>query len=64
MTRFLSLLVAFVHANAILAKAILPRWDDMATKHEWQVVPRGWISQGAAPAEHQMVGHCSTTPSD
>jgi tripeptidyl-peptidase-1 len=42
-------------ALASAASALVPRWDDLAVKHAWAEVPRGWIEQGPAPPEHKMV---------
>jgi tripeptidyl-peptidase-1 len=47
-------LVALVLASAALGK-LAGRWDDMAVKHAWAEVPRGWVSQGPAPPDHKMV---------
>jgi tripeptidyl-peptidase-1 len=51
----LSFAVLLAFAHAAISKPLAARWNDMAVKHAWEVVPNGWISQGAAPADHKMV---------
>jgi hypothetical protein len=42
-------------AHAAVSSPLAAQWSDMSVKHAWEVVPSGWISQGAAPAEQKMV---------
>ncbi|KAF8267951.1 subtilisin-like protein [Lactarius quietus] len=32
------------------AKPLLPRWDDMHTKHSWKTVPKNWERLGSPPS--------------
>jgi hypothetical protein len=32
-----------------LAKILSPRWNDMHTRHSWNIVPRNWECLGAPP---------------
>lgn len=46
----LTVVVAFVHLCA--AKSLSSRWDDIAEKHSWSEIPRGWQFVSPAPADY------------
>ncbi|KAH9179049.1 subtilisin-like protein [Lactarius sanguifluus] len=34
----------------VLAKRLSPPWDDMHTKHSWNVIPKNWMALGRPPS--------------
>jgi len=41
-------------AHLALATPLLRRWDDVAEKHSWVEIPRGWEYEAPAPAEYKF----------
>lgn len=41
-------------AHLAFAKPLLRRWDDVAEKHAWVEIPRGWEYHSPAPADHKF----------
>lgn len=47
-TSFLAIAVA----QLVSAKPLSKRWDDVAEKHAWAEIPRGWQHKAPAPADY------------
>ncbi|RDB15869.1 putative tripeptidyl-peptidase SED2 [Hypsizygus marmoreus] len=47
-----ALIVGFVHLCA--SKPLQRRWDDLAEKHSWAEIPRGWAYISPAPADYKF----------
>lgn len=39
-------------SNLSLSKPLAKRWDDLAEKHSWVEIPRGWEYLSPAPADY------------
>lgn len=48
---FWSTTVVLALAHLSLAKPLSERWEDLAEKHSWVDIPRGWEYLSAAPAD-------------
>jgi tripeptidyl-peptidase-1 len=44
-------LLALVHAALCAAKPLSRCWNDLAVKHTWTEIPRGWEYESPAPAD-------------
>lgn len=44
-----TLVLALLHLSA--AKPLSERWENLAEKHSWVDVPRGWVYLSPAPAD-------------
>ncbi|KAG6898306.1 hypothetical protein C0992_011897 [Termitomyces sp. T32_za158] len=51
---FLSAAFVICLVPSIVAKPFLRRWNDIAVKHSWVEVPRGWQYHSSAPADHEF----------
>jgi len=52
--KLLSLPILLGLSHFALAKPLLRRWDDVAEKHSWAEIPRGWEYECPAPADHKF----------
>ncbi|KJA25711.1 hypothetical protein HYPSUDRAFT_64438 [Hypholoma sublateritium FD-334 SS-4] len=52
--KFWSSFLALGLAQLALAKPLVKRWDDVAEKHSWADIPRGWEHKAAAPADYMF----------
>ena len=47
--------LALLFALPVLGTPVLDRrWDNLAVKHEWATVPKGWTTDRAAPADYKV----------
>ncbi|KAG5643809.1 hypothetical protein DXG03_009632 [Asterophora parasitica] len=49
---FWSLAIAAGLAQLCIATPLSRRWDDLAEKHSWAEIPRGWEYHSSAPPDH------------
>ncbi|KAF5383817.1 hypothetical protein D9615_003735 [Tricholomella constricta] len=49
-----SLAIAVGLVQLCVAKPLSKRWDDVAEKHSWLEIPRGWEYQSPAPSDHMF----------
>lgn len=65
--RYYPISVHFVLAMVILGslvRALSPRWNDLHTKHSWDVVPRNWEFLGDPPGGATIDLYIALEPHD
>lgn len=52
--KFWTSFLALGLAQLAMAKPLVKRWDDVAEKHSWADIPRGWEHKAVAPADYMF----------